>query len=619
MSGPAPARRLDPGWVAAVPAMFRSAADSIERRRVRLVGDPPALLAAAGVLRTEAGRTDSSWRQLERHRDTLAGVWHGEAADRAETRLAVVEGQLSGASSSMTFAAEGLELAAVRVGAAEDRGNAAVLDYLRTMLALDAWWRALPIADRATALPEYLDRGTAAGAAALQRVYREEVALDAFLASLPRRFVYGPSAPWRSTLRPMVDESRASAFSAALTVFGVRGTRDEGTVAIFRQDGKVIVSLNDGYALGPHTSAGAKVSFDKVPAKVKGMLSRAYGEVEGAVVTGYSRRFAFDNESEAQHFLQQLSGRGPWESAGAALRDGLGFLAGPVADFGPWQSDHLGREPEERTFSLGAKANANADAGLWPVAGVSAKGSYDEAATLTLRANNESTLTSTSSVGAKVGGTLLGWSEVGGEEIGTTRRVDFDSTGEPVRYVVQRSVTGDYDYQLGTNNTYVGIGGPVPGGVLPDGVHVKVDGETAAQKLESYVLDLRQPENRAVFDRALQLAPAEAVPVPSEENGLHRHLLERSTMVQQAYEPERTSGQASATVGLGPATFSAKAGPVQEVSRLTEAWYVHLGEPDARDAAGHLRFRPMPRDPRGRPGSGGELPPQQDVSPVGAD
>lgn len=582
-------------WLGRVPPMFRSAAESVERHRARLDGDPASLRATAAHWRRQATQPEAAWHDLEDGRSALAVGWHGEAATASDARATALAGELATSASSLAFAADGLDLAAAAVQRGLARANAQVEWYATALDQLYRWALAAPPAARPRAVAELVRRGGELGRQALHAVYAEEVALDHVLASMPRRFVVGPPSPWRSTLKGLTDTSVDGQFGAALTISGVRTTSRDGTYVTTGQDGKVVVGFTRAYALGGHMSWGAKVAFDRLPKTVRDALVRRYGEVEGAGVLSYSLRYQFRDAAAAQAFLDRLQDDGVGGRSLAGLRKGATYVLGPIADA---RLAAVAGQPDEVTFALGGYAKANADAGTWPVGGVNGTAGADTAGTLTVKRSGDSSLAFSSSGNAMVGGTLLGHSAVLGGAEGVTRKVDYDSTGQPVRYTTQGMVSGDLDYRSGTAGGYAGFG-RTPLAQLPKGVHVKSDTVGSTRVLTGQVLDLRRPAARAAFDRAWSRDPAAVVPDALTDPQLQRYLDDHGTLVVQKVGVDRTATEASATVGMGPETLGVKGGSQREHQRVLDAWYVDLSSPHARDAHGALQWRPYPRDVEG--------------------
>lgn len=582
---------LTPGWVAGVPAMFRSAAESIEHHRFRLVGDSAALRALAVAWRAQSQVTEGIWSAVGQVRGRVRSAWQGPAAGAFDRQAEQFSGEVSGTGVSLAFASEGLLLAADTIDRTRRAADQAVIAYVTRIRQLYETARTAPAQAQNQALATLVAEGNALGQRTLQAVYAQEVTLDAFLASMPRRFQIGPGAPWREGLPTATDNRDTSNFTAALTLFGVRTTRREGVTVTTMADGRVMVAFDDYYAMGAHLSAGSKISLGDFPEGVQQALRRAYGEFEAAPVLNYQQRYTFANQAEADAFLARLDGDSIPERVGSAVRNAAGWVTGPIADFGPWHDGLLGRSPDERTFHLGGMVKANADAGAWPVAGAMATAQGDTGVTVTVRADGSSSWQVQVAAQGKVGGTVEGLSGNLGIGQGAISRVDYDAQGNPTRYVVQDIADRDYTYHGGTNNTGVGVVNPT--GPLVDGVQVKADSETVNRTVTSHYLDLTVPENRAAFEHAHRFGD----PVPPAAGELGERLQNNGVTVTEHYTVDRNSGEVGGKVGAG-VTFGVKGGPSGETVTLVDSQYVDASRSDRLYPTNPSPARPLPRDPR---------------------
>lgn len=588
--------RLGPGWVDTVPPMFRSAAASVEDHRRRLVGDPAALRATARAWQGEADVADAVWQSVEDAGRTYGGDWEGAAATAFHDRATRLAGEVSATATSLRYGATGLELAATGLAAALEAANRVVVEYASRLRALYSTALGVTGPGRPSAVASMMREGTALGGQALQEVYAQEVRLDALLASLPRRFVLGPASPWRQGIQSTVDVSRFDTYGGAVTAQGLRVTRREGMYVSRLIDGQSQVMLTDAYFLGPHVSAGTKLSYDRLPQRVRDMLRRTYGEAEAAGMAGYALRYRFRTAAEADRFVDRLQGVTPWERAGTALRDAVGLYAGPLADFGPWHDALAGRKPDEIAVTLGITGKVSGDVGGQPLLAGQATGGAEADGTVVLAADGTTTVSARVAGNVKVGGTVALWTEVAGVAGESVERTTYDRSGEPVRYTVQEFRTEGYDYHAGTNNSYVGAAGKA----VPGGAHLKVDVEGSDRHISTYSLDLTDPPNRRLYDQAMA---ALAVPpderVPQDDAALRdiaRRIREHGVLTVHDYEVQRGSGELSATVGVGSGTFGVKLGPNSEHQDLVDARYRGIPDPAVPDREPELR--PVPRDPR---------------------
>ncbi|MGL5810512.1 MAG: WXG100 family type VII secretion target [Nocardioides sp.] len=569
---------LGPAWLAGVPAMFGSAALSIERHRLRLVGDPRALASTADHWRVVATEVDRQWTEARAVVNRELADWEGQAAEAFRYRLMVWEGEISATAQALRFGAGGLDLAAVAVSDAQRRANAVVLDYARRVDLLYRRALAVPARVRAASLARIVPVAVAWGQQTLQLVVREEARLDHVLASMPRRFVVGKSAPWRRGIMQVTDTFVEDSFGTALTLAGVRGRR-RAAISLSRDAyGRHTVTLSDDYGLGGKWNAGAKVNFDNLPSGDRAQLQRAYVEAEAGGVATYTLRYHFDSLADAQAFAAEMQPKGPVEQVVAALRDGVG---------GPLRALATDRAADEGTISFATTARGNADVGVAPAWGAAATSGAERGVSYLWKAGGGHTWLDYVGADAKAGGQIAYLTETLGLAGTAVTRVDYDNAGNPTSYVVQTRVTGDYDYQLGTNNTYVGVQNA--GSALPKGLHAKGGAENSTYTVTSYNLDLTDPRNLAAYQQSrLSTTGAEQLAQRIERDGV---------LTVQRYAVERGSGEFSADVGLGPLNLGIKGGPADVRRDLVEASYARLGSPESRRSGGEILLRPLPRDP----------------------
>jgi uncharacterized protein YukE len=574
---------VDPEWVTTIPTMFHSAAQSIERHRRRLIGNPEALLRVAQEWRTQAGQLDQAWISLEESRHRSISDWQGDASDRCSQRCTAVTGQVSADATSLRFAADGLTLAAQALHGALRRADSHVRRYITGVRLMNAVAQRAPLRYRASSLNHLIQRGDEFGSQTLRAVYGEEVRLDAVLSSMPRRFVVGPSAPWREGIQFITDRSMNNAFGGSLTVSGIRIAHSEGMVISRSAGGGVVITLTDGYGLGLHESFGGKLSADSLPQGVKEALKRAYGEVEIAGITGYALRYRFSSVTQAQKFIDHLESGYGWNGAAAKVVGTGGFLTGSVVGASALEAKLAGRDPDEVTVSVGSLVRANGDFGVTAMAAGQGSAGGDATGTLTLRKNGEYSISVQVGGAGKVGETVAGHTRNVGSACNVIGKVDYDASGQPNRLTLQTNRIGDYEYHGGTNNSYAGVSA-TPLKPLPKGGHLKLDAEGSFRELDSYSLDLKNPKNREVFQKS---------PL-----GIPQQIQEHGVLTVQRYIVERRSGEASATAGLGPETYGLKFGVHSEEQNLVGSSYQDLGSFAGHTASDPHFSRPIPQDPR---------------------
>ncbi|MGL5810780.1 MAG: hypothetical protein ACRCYQ_12625 [Nocardioides sp.] len=577
---------LGPGWVSQVPAEFRSAAQSIENRRQRLIGDPPALRAVASGWRTEAATLDDVWRTARTEGDSRLADWTGAAARAMAFRRLVWEGELSASAESLRFAADGLEIGADALVRSQQNANRVVLHYLSELCRLHREAQAVPAPQRASAVRQMIQAGTALGSEAMRKVYAEEQHLDHVLASMPRRFVLGQGAPWRRGIMQVTDTMSEASFGTAVTIGGVRVRRGGGISVSQDAYGRYTITLSDDYGLGAKWSAGAKIDLSRLAPADRLMLERAYAEAEAGGTARYALRYHFGSRAEAQAFIDAIQPEGPWETAVAIVRHGIGGPLNPAASFRP---------ADEGTIAFGVTGKASADVGLGPVLGASGVVGAEGNRSFMWKSSGQSSWMDTNSGHGKVGGQALSMTQNFGITGVAQTRVDYDASGQPIRYVLRGSLTGDFDYRGGTNNTYVGATAPL-GNDQRGSAHLKFDSEGSTERMVSFTLDLTDPENLAAY-RASQIQslsqPQTSLPSPE----LIARIQQDGVLTVQQYAVERQSGELSLDAGLGPINLGLKGGPTEMQRVLLDASYVRLGSPDSVDSTGQLILRPVPRDP----------------------
>ncbi|MGL5857924.1 MAG: hypothetical protein ACRC35_05880 [Angustibacter sp.] len=586
---------IGPGWVNEVPAPFQGAAQSIERLRVRMDGDPGAIARVASIWREQSATVERTWRTYAAAWRAKSASWEGNTADAYRARARNTEGELTGVGSQLRFTAEGLDLIAKVMVEVQRTSAQHVRTYVAEVTKLYAWYQAQPEIARASAKAELSKRAAALGNQAMTAIQEQAHRLDGVLASTPGSFMTGPKAPWRKSIFGLQDDDRAapgvmeamssSAFGGSLTVplhgrwLGLRVSRAEGMIVSRDSDGRIVIGLRDFYGAGPHLREGRKTSLDHLPKSLQDKISRTYGEIEGAVTVGYIKRYKFDTITDAQEFVDRLEGRNPWEQVTAAARSAVGFYAGPMADRGEWHDKLTGRTPDETTFTIGVEGKANGDIGIPLVA--SGSGRATGAASLLYTERSDGT----SSLGYRLEGeSKNGWTAGYGTEVfgggkSYLERTEYDVNGDPTRYTQQRITVGDYDYLTGTNNSYLGMH-RVPG--THQELYFKVDLEDSQRTLETRALDLRDPQNRAAYTN-------QHVDRGTFEQWLDAHA--GRTLLQ--YDVQRQGGEATTKVD----TSGVKAGPQFEQQYLRESWWADPNLKSGRDANGNLIWRPIPRDP----------------------
>ncbi len=581
-------------WITSVPAMFRSAAQSIEGHREQCVGDPAALIRTADDWRVQAAAMDESWAEVSSLRQGTLRHWEGAAAEGFGERAAVAIGQLSANATALRFAADGLDLAAAALTTATQSANQTVRSYASQLRQLYSWAQGVPAPQRAQAIRIMINRGDTIGGEAIRHLARFQAQLDAVLASMPRRFTLGPQASWRKGIQSVTLRARDESFGGAVTAFSVRVNRREGMNVSVGLDGRVLITLSDSYAGGLHGSVGGKISLNDLPSDAKGIMKRLYAEAEAAAVTGYALRYRFASVEEAQRFIDRLEGSSWWEKAVSNTRDAVGFVAGPIADGGaartltrdptPWHTMMTGREPDETVVSMGTMAKVSGDVGVSPVLSGQATAGLDRHEFLTVKSTGGYARSSMLGGNAKIGGTALAWTENLGSGGDLVVKTDYDKFDNPTRYTVQKNQLGSFDHHAGSNNTGIGtgdLGNGISTGVRS--VDVKVDSEGFVRKVESYSLDLTDPDNRSVFQHDPQQLPDQ--------------IRRRGVLTTQEYNVSRQSWEPSAKVGLAGLTFGGKFGQQHEQQVLVNESYTDFGAPTGHGASGS-GARPIPRDPR---------------------
>ncbi len=562
------------------------------------MGDPASLRHLADQWREQSAAADTIWPATDRVRTAVKKAWQAPPAHDFDHQAEVFGGEVSATATSLRFAADGLLLAASTIDKTRQAADAICVDYAKKLQHMYVAVLALAGPTRTAAMSKFISDGTSLGQHALQAVYEQMRQLDTFLATMPRRFELGKSAPWRQIMSTVNDARDTSSFSAAVTIASVRTTRREGVTVAQRQDGQVMVAFDDYYAMGLHGSLGAKVSIGSLPKQVQDMLQRAYGEGEAAPLLNYQQRYIFKNQAEADAFLARLNGKNLVEKAGSFVRNVAGFVTGPIADFGPWHDQLTGRPPDERTFQLGGMIKASGDVGAFPVVGGMATAQGDLGVTLTVRPDGSSSWQTQNTAAGRLGGTVLDASGNVGGGVGAVSRVDYDAHGHPTRYLLQQVHDVDPTYNAGTNNTSVGVHdfGKPPAGQQPRGlsehVQLKADDETLRRTVVTSHLDLAQPANRAAFEAAKGIGD----PVPTATGTLGDRVLHHGITTTEQVVVNRGSAEISAKAGLG-ITFAAKVGPQHESATLLDGRYIDASRSDHLYDNNPSASRPIPRDP----------------------
>ncbi len=578
---------LDPSWVGTVATPFRSAAASIEGHYRTLDGDADELERCASLWHADADRLDAIREPVDASRREAQERWTGDGADGFADRARRWVAEVATSAESLRFAADGLTIAASTMSEVQRGADNHIRWYVGAVNTTYARFRSLPALSQHVHLARTIAHVNAIGWSTLRAVHAEARRLDHVLASMPRRFQVGPGAPWRSGLSPVVAEQRSASWSGAFTIpfsgspVGVRISRSEGMIVTQDDEGRIVIGLRDSYGAGPHASGGTKTSFDELPAGWKNKLNRAYGEIEGGAAVSYVRRYKFSSVDEAQEFVDRLEGTTVPGRVASAARGALGYYAGPAADFGELSERLIGRAPDETAVSVGLTAKASVDAGLPPVLSDRASAAGALSGVYTERAD---------------GGKAVGWVYEGEQKTGLTagydttvvggsrsvlHRTDYNTDGIPTAYVRQVTTVGDYEYDAGTNGSYVGakrLPGSLPGG------YTKVDLESATRQVETTSLDLADEGNRAAHRAA-----GAGAPWAGADRELRQRLDDEGLVTVRRYALDRTAAELSGRV----AGFGAKAGPQIESQELVDAWYV---DPDGER-------RPIPADPR-LPGDG---------------
>ncbi|MGL5825617.1 MAG: hypothetical protein ACRCYU_12520 [Nocardioides sp.] len=533
----------------------------------------------AGLWRAEAARLDSEWRSLRHAGDRLLADWEGDAARAMAFRRLVWDGELSASAESLRFAAEGLEIGASALVRSQQNANRVVLRYVADVRQVHRAAQLVPLPERSAALKRMLQVGAELGSKALRAVYAEEQRLDHVLASMPRRFVLGTAAPWRQGIMQVTDRMSDLSFGTAMTVGGVRVRRGGGVTVSQDAYGRYTITLSDDYGLGAKWSAGAKIDLNRLAPEDQSVLKRAYAEAEAGGAARYALRYHFGSQAEAQAFVNAIQPEGLWEEAIAVLRRTVGGPLQPATDV---------RAADEGTISFGVNAKGNADVGLGPAAGAAGTAAAEGSRSYLWKSSGQFSWIDTGSVHGKVGGQALLMAQNVGITGASQSRVDYDANGQPVRYLLRGSLTDDFEYRGGTNNTYVGAATP-DSETGRGSAHAKFDAEGTTERMVSLTLDLTSQENLSAY----RSSPTAMVPSPE----LLRRLHTDGVLTFQEYAVERQSGEFSVDAGLGPLNAGLKGGPADMQRVLLDASYVRLGEPDSVDAKGHFIMRPVPRDP----------------------
>jgi hypothetical protein len=527
------------------------------------------------------------WRALRGVGETQLADWEGASARAMAFRRLVWEGELSASAESLRFAADGLDLGAAALTRSQQNANRIVLQYVSELRRLHRVAQMAPATERALALQQMIQAGAALGSRTLRAVYAEEQSLDHVLASMPRRFVLGKAAPWRRGIMQVTDTMSEASFGTAVTIGGVRVRRGGGISVSQDAYGRYTITLSDDYGLGAKWSAGAKIDVSRLAPEDRLMLERAYTEAEGGGTARYTLRYHFDSRAEAQAFIDAIQPEGPWETAVAIARHGIGGPVSPAASF---------RRADEGTIAFGVSGKASADLGLGPVVGASGLAGVEGNRSYMWKSSGQSSWMDTTSVQGKVGGQALFLTQNFGITGVAQTRVDYDANGQPIRYVLRGSLTGDFDYRGGTNNTYVGATAPV-GEQGRGSAHLKFDSEGSTERMVSYTLDLTNPENMAAYRASQNQISYHPQLSPLPHPDLIRRIHEDGVLTVQQYAVERQSSELSLDAGLGPINFGLKGGPAEVQRVLLDASYVRLGAHDSIDANGQLIMRPVPRDP----------------------
>jgi hypothetical protein len=574
---------LQPDWPAQVPAMFRSAAASIEVHRRRLLGHPDLLEASATMWRDHADRLDRTWLDTRTVAERELREWRGEAADGGRARVTASVADLATTASSLRYAADGLSIGAHAMRTAIQRADVAIVTYVDAVRRAHAVAQMNALINPVAAVAQLVRHGQQVSSTALQQVYAQERQLDHVLASLPRRFVLGKASAWRRGIMRVTEESATDVAGGALTILGWRGRRSGGVQVSHDTTGRYSVTLSDSYSFGPKWNAGAKLDLDRLPAGERAKLQRLYVEAEGGGVVTYSLRYHFGSAAQAQEFVDRVKGRSLAEKTVATVRDAAGF----PFDTGPVQDRLLGRRADEGTVAFGAAGKVNGDIGMGPVFGGQAMAGADRGATFVWKAGGEYSWLDQAGAGVKAGGQVLHRTENAGAAGRAVTRVDYDDTGRATRYILQTLHEGEYDYRAGTNNTY--LGAKTGFERLSRGAHVKGDLEGSIRTVVSESLDLEESGNRALYERAQDSPEAAAE--------LRRRLDDQGVITVQRYAVERHNAELSADLGIGPVNVGMKGGPAGERYRLLDASYSRRAEPGGRDLDGAVLMRPAPYDP----------------------
>jgi hypothetical protein len=578
---------LTPAWQNDVPPMFRSHAASIESHRIRLVGDSGALRRLSSQWRSEAAAVDAAMNLELQARAQAKQGWYGEAAEAFDRMCEQLAGELSGNGTGLKFAADGLDLAADVLDRTRQAGDAACVQYVTRLRQMYQVYLAAPPAAQQAAMARLISEGTALGQRTLQAVYAQTVELDAFLASMPRRFQLGKEmrpgefagknlAPYREFLGSPLDDLGISGFEAGGTAFSVKVVRREGMMVFQMADGTVRVALDDRWTGAGVLAAGTKLNVGHLPTSVQKLLNRSIAG-EAGVVGGYQQIYQFSDQAAADAFIDRVENKSWIEKA-------AGFVGGPIADFNPWHSDSVGQAPAERAFYFNLNATGEAELGAGNL--LTARGGGQGATGLMYfdKGDNGSALM-LQTVGSGNFSAEAGPAK-GTAALGQMQNVivEYNHHGDPTKYTVQTI----------TEQTLQGNVG-LPKGTLPDGFAVGQEDAYVQRTVHSQSLNLEIPENRAAFQEA-QSRDLNS-PVPPATGALQDRLVNNGWETDEHYQVERNRTAVEGQVG-GGVTFGLQGAHDNETVTRIDGVYRDSQRTDSLYPSDPSPDRPIPRDPR---------------------
>jgi hypothetical protein len=320
------------------------------------------------------------------------------------------------------------------------------------------------------------------------------------------RITGGDCAPARPIPRCVV-ASRDRTIGASVTISSIKVAHDDKVSVIKYGDGTARVTTADLYGLGAEAGAGVKFDLDKLagrfPASVKETL---YGEISAGGLAGAQFGYDFDSHEAADRWVEQNRG---------ALAQLTNFAGGVLADGLEqgvnWAARQLGfggdgvLAPTVLMLDIGSEVKGGGGFGVSTLAGASAQGSGKGTGSLELNlADGTRKFTGALEATGGVQGDLAFMTNRAGLTGKVAYAVSYDAQGNPVELTLTGEAARSWD--LGSLKKGLPVS---PTGKINYGGSVQVAGDKA---LRSYTLDLRNPANRAAFERAFVTTGPIAVP-----------------------------------------------------------------------------------------------------------